>query len=61
MVRLTDPLLVGPPARRDVGGIPGWAPVAPQGAVARMTSRLPGTWRPAPPVVTPGGVLVAAM
>jgi len=51
----------GPPQCHDVGGIPVWAHVAPQDAVARVTSRLPGTWRPATPVVTPGGVLVASI
>jgi hypothetical protein len=51
----------GPPLCHDVGGIPVWADVAREDAVARMTSRLPGTWRPATPVVTPGGVLVASI
>jgi hypothetical protein len=51
----------GPPACHDVGGILVWAHVASEDATAHMTSRLPGTWRPATPVVTPGGVLVASI
>jgi peptidoglycan/xylan/chitin deacetylase (PgdA/CDA1 family) len=58
---LVWPTAAGPPLRHDVGGIAVWAHVAPETAVAHMTSRLPGTWRPATPVITPGGELVASV